>query len=351
MKKRRLKILVVLFSFLFLLKVNAQDPMFSQFYAIPLYLAPSYAGATSKGTRMALNYRNQWPGINSVYNTYNFSFDHYFPKINSGVGLFMLNDVAGSANLYNMALGMMYSFDFKVTDVWHIRPGVGFSYLRSGIDFSQLRFYSDLDANTEYPDYFNVYYSDKVERTTNDFDVSTSVMAYNANLWFGMSVNHLMRPDVYFFSGNPVRETGQFSYMRSLKFSFFGGARMKLRGNLLKYYKESLTFAYLFETQYSFEQLSFGVYYHKNPLVFGVWYRGIPIGQKVDEQYVNGNESIVFLAGYKISDIINVGYSYDFTVSELNTSISGGAHEISFIWGFHIKQKRKKPTSLPCPEF
>lgn len=351
MKKGIIKILLAFFFSLELFVVNAQDPMFSQFYAVPLYLAPSYAGASSKGTRVALNYRNQWPGVSTTYSTYNFSFDHYFPNIRSGVGLFMLNDVAGSASLYNMALGGMYSYDFKINKLWHVRPGISFAYLHSGINFNKLEFYSDLDATTQYNDYFDVYYSDRVDRGVNDFDVSASAIGYSENVWFGLSVNHFMRPDVYFFSGNPIRESGEFNYLRSLKFSFFGGGRLKLRGNLLKYYKESLTFAYLFETQYSYEQLSFGVYYHKNPLVFGVWYRGIPVGQKVDNKAANGNESIVFLAGYKINNVINIGYSYDFTVSELNTSISGGAHEISFIWGFHIQKRRKKPTALPCPDF
>ena len=43
-------------------RISAQDAHFSQFYANPLYLSPSLAGATD-GARIILNYRNQWPAI------------------------------------------------------------------------------------------------------------------------------------------------------------------------------------------------------------------------------------------------------------------------------------------------
>lgn len=61
-------------------EVQAQDPLFSQFYANPLYLAPSFTGAGNKGTRVALNYRDQWPAVPRAFTTYSFSFDHYFEK-------------------------------------------------------------------------------------------------------------------------------------------------------------------------------------------------------------------------------------------------------------------------------
>ncbi len=41
---------------------KTQDPQFSQFYSSPLYLAPSFAGATDGG-RGILNYRDQWPQL------------------------------------------------------------------------------------------------------------------------------------------------------------------------------------------------------------------------------------------------------------------------------------------------
>lgn len=334
-----LHILAGVALFFYLIPVKAQDPMFSQFYANPLYLSPSYAGASPKGSRLALNYRNQWPAIQQTYQTYNVSFDHYFDKINSGVGLFFLSDVAGSASLYTNGIGFQYAFDFPINHQWHVRPGLSFTYLYTGIDYNKLVFYSEVaDPGTDYRGVL------PIERQE-DFDAGVSILTYNELHWVGLTAGHLMRPNIYFYGNHIGKE--EFNYWQSLKFSFFGGTKIRLRGNLLKYYKESLTLAYLFEHQHVYNQLNLGAYYHKNPLVFGLWYRGIPIGR----QYKGGrSESLVFLAGYKVSDLINIGYSYDFTISALNIS-SGGAHEISLIWDFHIRERKKKPSALPCPDF
>src|SRR5690554_5696545 len=77
-----------------LLQVQAQDLHFSQFYAAPLYLSPSLAGATD-GARLAMTYRNQWPGISTAFSTMAVSFDNFFPAFNSGLGLQLIQDRAG----------------------------------------------------------------------------------------------------------------------------------------------------------------------------------------------------------------------------------------------------------------
>ena len=48
----------------------------------------------------------------------------------------------------------------------------------------------------------------------------------------------------------------------------------------------------------------------------------------------------------------NVGYSYDFTISKVQ-SVSGGAHEISIVYEFSTRssQKKKKYKLIPCPTF
>ncbi len=322
-------------------EVQAQDPLFSQFYANPLYLAPSFTGAGNKGTRVALNYRDQWPAVPRAFTTYSFSFDHYFEKIRSGAGLFFMNDVQGSTNLRNTHIGGLYSFDFQINNDWHVRPGLHFSYFQTGIDYHRFVFYNQLDDDD--PGSVSSTTTSVSEPFTpiHEIDLSTSVMAYNDLFWVGFNMGHMLRPNFSFYGDDPYEDK---PYFNSLKYSFFGGARMRLRGNLLKYYKESITFAYLFESFEKFRQLSFGAYYHKNPLAFGLWYRGIPVFKGNP-----GHDALILLVGYELTDFIKMGYSYDLTVSGL-TPTSGGAHEISFVWNFHIKERQKKLTALPCPD-
>ena len=100
--------------------------------------------------------------------------------------------------------------------------------------------------------------------------------------------------------------------------------------------------SFLYKKQESIEQLDLGVYWHKSPLVLGFWYRGIPpFNSKI-------GDAVVFLVGYKTPQF-NIGYSYDFTVSDLLVH-ARGSHEISMSFKF-LLPKRKKLGSVPCPEF
>ncbi|NJM15579.1 MAG: PorP/SprF family type IX secretion system membrane protein [Bacteroidales bacterium] len=110
-----------------------QDPQFTQFYSNPLYLAPSFAGAID-GSRISLNARNQWvgKGLGAPFKTISFSFDHYFSSFNSGVGLLVMRDVAGDGNLGVLNVGLQYSYNFKIFNTMHVRPGMYLLYTQWG---------------------------------------------------------------------------------------------------------------------------------------------------------------------------------------------------------------------------
>ena len=95
------------------------------------------------------------------------------------------------------------------------------------------------------------------------------------------------------------------------------------------------------------------MYLTLEPLIIGTWYRGLPF--KSLEGFSN-NESIVLLVGFtkkRPSDVLNIGYSYDFTISRLGSG-SGGAHEVSISYSWSTKDPRKPPRhvmQIPCPDF
>ncbi|MDI3527473.1 MAG: hypothetical protein PWR03_1656 [Tenuifilum sp.] len=83
---------IFLFSFPFLcITVNAQDVQFTQFYANPLYLSPSFTGGVV-GYRVVANYRNQWTFVPGTYNTFSLSWDHNSPAFRSGFGIIAMRD-------------------------------------------------------------------------------------------------------------------------------------------------------------------------------------------------------------------------------------------------------------------
>lgn len=324
------KYLQIFFFLLFSsLLVTGQDVQFTQFYANKLYLAPSFAGAVQQD-RISLSYRNQWPELPGAFVTYSFAYDHYFSNFNSGVGFLFLRDLAGSGELSTTDFGIQYSYDIQLNEWWHIRPGIHFLVMQTGLNFDKLIWNDQISPSGTTPTIEQPTLNSKA-----DVDFASSVLAYNDKHWLGVSVDHMLKPQNSLYDSETTVP---------LKVSVFGGTQIFRKGRLLNPIDESLSVAFLFKTQDQYSQLDLGLYWYKQPLVLGLWYRGIPI--IMDEKV---GDAIAFLAGYKIENF-SIGYSYDFTVSKLITS-TGGAHEVSLIYEFKTTRVRKKKHMIPCPEF
>jgi type IX secretion system PorP/SprF family membrane protein len=318
---------MIIFFVLFAWGVGfGQDPQFSQFYSNPLYLAPSFAGATG-GSRVCANYRDQWIALPATFRTYSFSYDHYFAPFNSGIGFLAYRDAAGTGNLGIFSLGAQYSYNIKIKNTVFVRPGLHFSYREQGLAFDKLTFIDKVmnpDGGTSIPSSLE---------NARDVDLALSALIYTKRFWAGTSVDHLLLPNVSFYADKekvPV------------KVSVFGGFELIRQGRLLKPVDETMTLAFLFKSQAQYTQLDLGVYWHKNPLVLGLWYRGIPPFNS------QRGDAFVILLGYKTPQF-NIGYSYDLTISNL-IAHAIGSHEISVSYKF-LLPRRKKKGHVPCPEF
>jgi type IX secretion system PorP/SprF family membrane protein len=327
---KRIKYIVIL-TFILFIDCYGQDPTFSQFYANPLYLSPSFAGAT-QDNRLGLNYRNQWPAVPGVFHTYSVSFDKAMPNFNSGIGILATYDVAGSGDLSTTNIGLVYSYDFNINKEWHIRPGVNFKFYYLGLNIGKLTWASMLSGSGTVPSIIPPPF-DKVA----DVDFATSGLIYNDRIWAGITLDHLLVPKTSFWGDEanvPV------------KINLYGGVQILKKTRLRVKLQEVLSVAINIQKQAKFYQTDVGLYYYKDPLIFGLWYRGIPL---VTSQ---AGDAIIGLIGIKTSQF-HIGYSYDFTISNLISS-TAGAHEISLIYeftSFSVGSQRKKIRAIPCPEF
>lgn len=308
----------------------AQDSQFSQFYASPLYLAPSFAGSTD-GDRISVNYRNQWPSISKAFQTYSLGYDHYFPHMKSGVGLLLYREQAGASNLATTNIGIAYSYKFKFRSGWRISPGLSFFYTQRSIDFSNLIFYDEID-----PASTSITLEEKVLKKKADLDASFSVLAFNKNYWLGFTWDRILQPNRS-LTGDIIQDP--------YKFSIYGGTKFKIFDRYNWSSGQSISPSFLFKMQDKYSQLDLGLYWYQMPLVLGVWYRGIPVFKDLAS-----NDALVFLLGFKI-DKFSIGYSYDLTISKL-VGFTGGAHEISINYLFSQGvTKRDKHRMIPCPSF
>ncbi|WP_375578855.1 type IX secretion system membrane protein PorP/SprF [Marivirga tractuosa] len=342
--KRKNLFILMLFGALFInsIEVKAQDPQFSQFYAAPLYLNPAFAGNTQM-SRAGINYRNQWPSINANFVTYSAYFDHYFDRLRSGVGLIISRDEEGIAGLRSTSVGAQYAYQLRLTDQLTFRPGVQVGVYNRNLNFDRLTFGDQWDPETQ--TFINPTGETAAGPSKTFLDLSFGGVLYSENFWFGYSVFHLNEPNQSIL--------GEESRL-PMKHSFHAGYKIPLKTGYRKGFtrsgdERSLTPTAQYKMQGGFQQLDLGLYSTLEPMVVGLWYRGIPFDTP---NGFSASESLVFLVGYNYEKLA-IGYSFDYTLSDLGIR-SGGAHEISITYVLSLTDPRRPPADklvMPCPKF
>lgn len=330
-----------LISFLLISSLaQAQDPEFSQYYAAPLYLNPAFAG-TSVDHRFIANYRNQWPNISQAFETYAFSYDYNLDQYNSGLGVLVMADKAGSANLKSTQFNFQYAYKVKLSDKLMLSSGLNFGLGSRSIDFNKLVFYQQLDFSQDGSNLPPAPSNLNMQGETY-FDFGAGLLFYSRKVWLGYSMSHLNRPN---------RSLLDDETEIPVKTSVHGGVRIPLYNGVFKRERTaSIAPSFVYKQQGNFDQLDLGTYFFYEPVVVGLWYRGIPLQQNAKDNV--SQDAVVVVLGFQLSNI-EVSYSYDVTVSELGP-ISGGAHEIGLKFKIELAtqvKKRKKERFIPCPTF
>lgn len=327
--------------------LQAQDAQYSQFYAAPLYLNPAFAGS-ALGSRATLNYRNQWPSMDASFVTYSASFDHYFARIKSGVGFIVTNDEQGFGKFRNTDIGVQYAYQLELSEKWAFRAGVQASYVLRNAGYFGLTFgnqYTREGYNPGLPGEPGLDFANN-----NYVDLSSGGLLYTEKFYIGYSAHHMNRPNQSVLAGEssplPMKSTITAGYKIMLENKTKKGLRVSKNER-----EVSLSPAMLFKMQGKFSQLDLGMYFTYEPLVLGVWYRGLPIRKSIEG--LNNHDAAIFLVGFRNNNL-SVGYSYDLTVSSLTPS-TGGSHEISVSYVFPRSPKKPKLSRsarrLPCPKF
>lgn len=298
--------------------VFGQDASFSQFYVNPMYLNPALTGNTECG-RLHLQYRNQWPSLNKAYVTYNVAYDQSLPGINSGFGFMVLRDQQGSGAYNRTIAGGLYSYKLQVSYNSFINFGVKAAFYQESIDWSKLIFADMINSSTGVvsfpgaearPDKPTIYQADFA---------AGLVYGYSDMFFAGFAADHLTQPEMSFYENSGEKLHLRYTLHAGLNINASTGSFGDVREHEVLIQPNLL-----FLQQYTYSQISAGVYISKAPFVAGFWYKHAK----------DNADATSFLIGLKW-DNYRIGYSYDYTVSKLSGK-SGGAHELSFSWDFCI---------------
>lgn len=325
--------------------VYGQDPQFSQFYQAPLYMNPGFAGITPQ-QRAVFNYRVQWPNLPQAFATYAASYDIFIDELRSGIGVIATNDKMGTANWSTTTFGLDYSYKVKLTEKLVFSPGLYFGYGTNGIDRSKLRLGDGLQYERPGKPYASVDDVQYKISSQSYFDFGSGFLLYTRALWLGASFQHMNQPNL-----SVLNDASRLP----MKTSIHAGAKIPLKGRGMRTRTNKidyLTPSVIYRMQGpSFSQLDIGLNYHIDPISVGVWYRGKPFSQTVINSVYQ--DAMILQLGMYLKNL-TIGYSYDFTVSEMQTS-TGGSHEVSIVYEFVAKPVRravkKKYKLIPCPTF
>jgi type IX secretion system PorP/SprF family membrane protein len=298
--------------------VQAQDPVFSQFYAAPLQLNPAFAG-TTLAPRFTFNHRNQYPNWPNAYITYAASFEQEIAALNSGFGIQVMTDAAGDGVYKINRVAGIYSYKIQLGGKTNVRIGLEAGMYQARVDWDRLIFEDQLDPLSGPVDPAgNPFLSEEnrpASLNSTLFDASAGVLFYNDKVYGGIALHHLDRPNESFLKLNENLFSG-----RPLRITIHGGAEFDLGRRNKRGAAAFISPNVMLVKQGDTGQINAGAYIGAGALFGGAWFR---------HNFTLADAGI-FMVGVR-EGVFRLGYSYDMTVSAL-AAVPGGTgntHEIS----------------------
>jgi len=295
---------IIAFLFLVLLLqqvLSQQDPLSSQYMFNTLTYNPGVAGISGMICATALN-RQQWVGFTGAPATtvFNISAPVSLFGIKSGVGLVVESDKIGFDKNINLSASYSYLMNFG--------PGK----LGIGLNLGMLN--TTLTPNWQIPlgDTFTPASGDPLIPETKE-----SVVAFDAGLglyyktdkyYASLSVTHINQPKIKFTKGTP--------YI-SRHYYLTGGYTLQLPNPSLELLPSLFAFSDGKVVQFTLTSL---VRYNKK-VWGGVSYRA--------------GDALIGIVGLELFNGIRLGYSYDFTISDMGKT-SSGTHEFMINYCFDL---------------
>jgi len=329
--KKLITLIAILLQIVAINSLKAQiDPHFSQYYAYPLWLNPALTGVINGEVRVNTNYKNQWPALGNAYQTGAISVDG---KVNDNVSLGMnvLDQRSGDAGFNYLSANVSFAYGVIVSNDGNHRLNFGLQagFVNRSFDQSKLQLGSQYNSETGFDpgaptgEIFN-----KVSSPM--FDASAGIFYYNgnplskANLFGGVSVSHLNRPNDAFALDGPNTKL-------PLRYTVQLGVKLKASDFF------DITPHVIYIKQKDNEIRAFGAYseikiHDTQGLILGGMYRI--------------QDAAVANVGYHVNNYI-FGFSYDFNSSSLRPATNGqGGFELSISYVFRKQMLEPEPI---CP--
>jgi type IX secretion system PorP/SprF family membrane protein len=291
-----------------------QDAQYTQFFMTKLTYNPAYAGSEDKICATGL-YRSQWLGFGS--NAIGLSPTTFLANIHApigqsfGIGLNVTSDQLGYEQSINPMLSLAYRKHFQNQSV--LAVGLGGGIMQKSLAGDKLKPLETGD--NKIPDV-------AVAGMAVDLNFGLYYTMQNAwrftNAYAGLSATHLTQGNVeYSWGNNVVKNPMTMHYYFMTGATVFDNGTFAIEPNILV--KSDLA-----KTSADIN----GMLTYNGKIRGGLTYRTA--------------DAVAILAGYQFPFGLQIGYSYDFTTSNIIT-YSSGSHEIVAKYCFTIKTKEREP--------
>lgn len=318
---------IVLFFIFYListLKSIAQDPIFTHNYLTPEMLNPAFTGLFESNT-VGVIHRSQWPNLEFQLDSEYAFFNTWNESSNSGIGINFISQKQNFSKYRFTQFNFNYAYKVQLNEDLTFHPAIQIGWGTRSFNLSNFNFEDQIDIQRGIVTPFSVeFYSlnDKI----NFFDFSVGMLLNTENLYIGISLKHLNKPNVTSFS-NGIAPLNMFfslnfgsqftisDYVNISQFPF--DTKLKLTSNFIKqgdYKRIDLAAAFVFSNYF------FGLGNNSNLII-----------------NKDTNFNITYLFGGLNFEHFQFSYSYDF--NNLNRLNTGGAHELSLIYRFDLNKE------------
>ena len=299
---KRMKIYLILVFLLGILgSVSAQqDPMFTQYMHNPVSINPAYAG--SRGTlNVVAMHRQQWVGIDGAPKTLTLSINSPFLSYNVGVGLSLLYDELGPVK--QTGIYADYAYHLKVSNKTKLAFG-----LKGGVNIYDINLLDLIGSQGD--DHVAMYGA----RTLYHPNFGVGTYLYSDRFYLGISIPKLLQNNLSDDKNTLINKEARHFFLAS-------GVVLDVTENIK--FKPSTTIRIVNGSPVSVE-LSAAVLLQDRLWLGGMFRFGDAAGAMVK---------------FDLTNQLSVGYSYDYTLSELRP-FNQGTHEVFISYDFVHKNRK-----------
>lgn len=329
----RFKLFIIIIACCFYSKTRAQDPIFTQYFLIPETLNPGFSGFMET-TYTGIIHREQWPDLDLKIDTDYAFVDTWSEEMNSGFGISILNQRENITNYNFSQINANYAYRVRINDDWYFRPAIEAGFGFKSFAFQNLLLEDQINIRTGR---INTSSIDPLIRNdkVSFFDISAGMVFNTEDLWIGLSMKHLNKPNIAFSADGNVPLDTFFSLSTGYEF-------------LLANYVDVVFFPYvtkMFVTSNYMQQGRYNRLDIGTSILFEKMFFGATAVTNPAKNGLNGYllTSINLFTGLQY-DHLRFGFSYDLNTSKIGKT--GGIYELSLTYQFNLDVK-----CFGCPNY